>query len=157
MAYDRSSINNFIQKQGGSLSNLGASPTYTGTARPVQQGVPNGPNQMPGQNQTMRRQGGMQPQPGIQPGIRPQAPQLAPQPQTPQMGAPQGLQSLGQQPVNEQALYQQAMQNQMRNQQAIQYQQMMRNRQNSQQAMRDDVMKRRFAMMNGGLSRLGVR
>ena len=152
MAYDRSSINNFNQKQGGSLSNLGASQTYTGTARPVQQGVPNGPNQMPGQ--TMRRQGGV---PGMQQGMHPQAPQLAPQPQTPQMGAPQGLQSLGQQPVNEQALYQQAMQNQMRNQQAIQYQQMMRNRQNSQQAMRDDVMKRRFAMMNGGLSRLGVR
>jgi len=30
MPYDRSSINKFVQNQGGSLSNLGATPTYTG-------------------------------------------------------------------------------------------------------------------------------
>ena len=35
MAYDRSSINKFVQNQGGSLSNLGASPTYTGVSKPA--------------------------------------------------------------------------------------------------------------------------
>ena len=41
MAYDNSSINKFIQKQGGSLQNLGASPTYTGA--PANKGTPPGP------------------------------------------------------------------------------------------------------------------
>ena len=35
MAYDRSSINKFVQNQGGSLSNLGASPIYTGVSKPA--------------------------------------------------------------------------------------------------------------------------
>ena len=41
MMYDNSSINKFVQKQGGSLENLGASPTYTGA--PAMRGTPPGP------------------------------------------------------------------------------------------------------------------
>ena len=41
MPYDNTSINNFVQKQGGSLQNLGASPTYTGA--PANKGTPPGP------------------------------------------------------------------------------------------------------------------
>lgn len=41
MPYDNASLNNFVQKQGGSLANLGASPTYTGAA--ASRGTPPGP------------------------------------------------------------------------------------------------------------------
>ena len=99
MPYDNRSLNNFVQKQGGSLQNLGASPTYTGA--PAARGTPPGPqNQqpylqqnpsfqrpgMPGQmpqgmpqGQGMMPQGslqrlGMPMQPGMQPGMRPGMP-----------------------------------------------------------------------------------
>jgi hypothetical protein len=38
MPYDANSLDRFVQKQGGSLANLGASPTYTGA--PAQRGTP---------------------------------------------------------------------------------------------------------------------
>jgi hypothetical protein len=41
--YSRNSLNNFVQKQGGTLENLGASPTYTGA--PAMSGTPPGGQQ----------------------------------------------------------------------------------------------------------------
>lgn len=69
MPYDNRSLNNFVQKQGGSLENLGASPTYTGA--PAVRGTPPGPQgQMPYMqaNPNFQRPGM---QPGMQPGMRP--------------------------------------------------------------------------------------
>ena len=58
MPYDANSTNNFVQKQGGSLANLGASPTYTGA--PVSRGTPPGP-QGAGPQMPMPYQAGQRP------------------------------------------------------------------------------------------------
>lgn len=46
--YDRNSLGNFVNRQGGSLANLGASPTYTGA--PTMRGSPQTPYQNINQN-----------------------------------------------------------------------------------------------------------
>ena len=108
MAYDNSSINKFIQKQGGSLQNLGASPTYTGA--PANKGTPPGPQnkqpyiqanpnaafqrpQMPGHMPQMPGQMPGQPQRPPMPG---QMPPQAPTGVDPRLGMPQtSLANLG--------------------------------------------------------------
>ena len=81
MAYDNSSINKFIQKQGGNLQNLGASPTYTGA--PANKGTPPGPQSQQPYVQANPNAAFQRPQ---MPGHMPQAPgQMRGQPQRPQM------------------------------------------------------------------------
>ena len=58
MPYDANSTNNFVQKQGGNLANLGASPSYTGA--PVQRGTPPG-QQGAGPQMPMPYQSGQMP------------------------------------------------------------------------------------------------
>ena len=144
MAYDRSSINNFVQKQGGSLSNLGASPTYTGTSSPQM-----GQNQM-NQNRMQQPQNGMQNHMRQQTQQQPQQQPVAPPQYQGTRFAP-SIQSLGQQRMNEQALYQQAMANRYNQRPA-----------NNEAALRNAVMKERIQMMMqqrgmGNINRLGVR
>ena len=92
MPYDNRSLNNFVQKQGGSLQNLGASPTYTGA--PAARGTPPGPqNQQPylQQNPSFQRPGmpGQMPQ-GMPPGM-PQGQGMMPQGSLQRLGMPPGM------------------------------------------------------------------
>ena len=101
MAYNPNSLDRFVQKQGGTLQNLGASPTYTGA--PAKAGTPAGqiaPQQQPYQQSMAPRgpqpmggapQGAMPPQAGIQSlGAPPGQSPMQPQAQRPGMGPPGG-------------------------------------------------------------------
>ncbi len=78
--YDQKPLTDFIRRQGGSLQNLGASPTYTGA--PAMRGTPANPYENMNQNQFS-----MQPPPQAwQPQMPPQMPQMPPQ--MPQMPYP---------------------------------------------------------------------
>ena len=88
MPYDNRSLNNFVQKQGGSLQNLGASPTYTGA--PAARGTPPGPqNQQPylQQNPSFQRPG----MPGQMPQGMPQGQGMMPQGSLQRLGMPMQL------------------------------------------------------------------
>ena len=134
---NRNSAANFAQKQGGSLANLGAPPSYTGApavagSPQMQQGslqslgAQNRP-QMPGQ---MAQGAGMRPGMPQQPGMRPGMPQQA-QGMPQQPGMPAGRPPLTPQQQRQMQMVQQRKQMQKRQQmqRQQQMQQMMQQRQ----------------------------
>ena len=133
--YDRNSLNQFVQKQGGNLANLGASPSYTGA--PAMRGTPPGgpnPNQMAYQ--------GAAPQARFmqQPGGPPAANRMM-TPQLNQLGAP------GQVPMQQRQMPMQ--QRQMPAQGRPQL--------TPQQRQRMMMMQRQRMQNQGGLNQLGQR
>jgi len=131
MPYDRGSLNNFVQRQGGNLSTLGQSPTYTGA--PAQKPMMYQPNQQGQNQQGQNQQGPMQ-----QRMMGSQMPMMRDQMQS--RGAPQyplrtlGMQ--GQQMIPQQAMHRQAMIQRGQQQRAAQQRMAMQQRIADQQLQR---------------------
>ena len=136
--YSRNSLNNFVQKQGGTLANLGASPTYTGA--PTKAGTP--PGGQPGfggATTSPARPYQMNPgirQPQFQGGVQSMGQQT-----DPRMAAMNRRQQMMRQQQGSPMISPQAMQDPRRRQQVME---MIRRRQANQP-------------MRGNLSRLGMR